>query len=1203
MRSTKFTSVSSFRTASRASLAVRAMLGMGSILLGGAVSHGAEINVTADSSDSITLVENTTIGVADAGPFTLSGAISGDYAIEKQGDGVLNLTAANTFTGGLSIAQGTVTVYANAGDALSSSFTPLGTGTVSIAEGAKLVWGLSTANTAISAPNLTNTITGAGTLRLERYSEHGNTTYGLDTRLSDFTGVLELGNNMRLRWNQASNAEFDKISTVKVEAGAEFWAIQTDALVKNNFVLNGYGDNAGGDSSQRGAIRIDAQNCEFSGTMTLESDSLIGLGMNSPTAQFTNDLILNGHTLYFANTVQAGGAIVVTGNVTEGTINNRDRLFATVGYGTSTLQLKFATAGSDQTIAADIQQNNASTAMVFAPEEGRSVVVSGVVSGNGAVVKDGAGTLVFAGLNTFSGGLTINEGTVCIQDDETWTNTDVSQKKYGWGTGAITINENGTFIWHNEFNNDTTLSTPILGSGKLVLDADHAKSNNKNDYVADLSGFTGTLELTRHARFNGTTIGGASLVIVNDGTTFWGSGGTYDADFIISGNGEGAGGDSARGAIVVSRTNAFNGTITATSDSMIGLRDGGTYLINGDLETNGHKITFDQTHQKGGGYYFYGNVASSGETLGTLYFANRSANNQYAATFGVATAFDAAGGTDGGTDGGSASGVSNGAVQTIAANIDYRNSSGALTFQPGENRTLTITGELSGNQGFQKTGAGTLTIQGNAPISGAVEVTGGTMNVGNATNAADSSLASATTGFTSLTVSNGATVNLNTANKELKTLNVVSGTVNLNHEFRRENNVAYAGVAPSAAITVGSESGASAVLRLAKKGVGDHEGTMTIYDGGELIIAGGDCSIGNSHGITFIGGGTISSEGNDPYFNFRGNGNQVFCVQGEDAHASISSKIILYDGGLGAVDVQEADSSLTISGTVYSGQPHNIGFRKKGAGTLYLENANTYRQLQILEGTVCFRENGRLDELKYDGVVYGINVSIADGAKLVLETAANFTSDKTPSADYPSTFAMAKNGTLIVNYDGWKLTDAIESALTCGVLGGSGRIVGSIDTEGLTIAPGDDSISTLTLDGNLKLSTGAIALELGANGSSDLLKITGNVDLLESEIFITPGASDVLLKMGDKYQILTATGLTEDILKNVNFADTFQFAYANGRLSAFVEEGSLYVQALDAASVPEPASWILLGLGGVLLTCGRRLTEKKRASGRFLQNN
>ena len=1169
MCSSKFHSVSIAHRFSKASLAVRVMLGMGSLVLCGAVSQGADINVTADSSDPITLDRYTSIGVADAGPFTLSGTISGGYAVAKQGAGTLNLTGDNTFTGGLQIQEGTVTVYANAGSETSANYTPLGTGTVTIMEGTKLVWGINTSNTDLNAPALTNTITGAGTLRLERRSNHGNTNYALNSKLNNFTGTLELGNNTRLQWSSLNNEQFDKISAIYVESGSELWISwgENQGEIKNALFLNGYGNGAGGDGAQRGAIRIDG-NTTFSGTVTLESDSLIGLA-NAYELNFTNDLELNGKTLYFANAHKDGGVITVSGNVSEGTINNRKQMYATDNSGTSTLQLKFAALDSDQTIAANIQQNNTTTAMVFAPEDGRTTTVTGVISGSGAVVKDGAGTLVFAGLNTFSGGLTINGGTVRMQDDGTYKETSINTKKYALGNGAITINENGTLIWHNQYNDDTTLSNPISGSGKLILDADHNRSNNKNDTISDLSGFTGTIELTRHARLYGNTLGGTTSVIVNDGTTFWGSGGTFGADFTIYGNGNLAGGDNPRGAIIGSGTNTFNGTITAMNDSMIGIREGGVVNLNGTLETNGHQVKFDQTHMKGGGFNLYGNVASTGDSLGTLYFENRGEGNQYAVNFGTSSA--------------SADAV----TQTIAANIDYRNSSGALTFQPGENRTILITGDLAGTQGFRKTGAGTLTIEGNAPAAGAVEVTGGKMTVGKAENAGDTALAPNTTGFTSLTVTNGADVDLNTANNSLETIRVVSGTLDLNHRYRRVNNTEFAGVKRNAAITVGSESGDTAVLKLAEKGLGDHTGTMTIYDGGELIIAGRDCSVGWSNTISFIGGGKISSGSSDAYFNFRGDGNQVLRVQGADAHASISSMLYLYDAGLGSIDVQEADSSLTLSAGVYNGMSHDIGFRKTGEGTLYIENENKYRQLQINEGTVHFRGNGKLIPQNNGNTFYGINVSIADGAKLVLDNAANFTSGNTPAAEYPSTFTIADGGTLIVNHDGWRLTDVIESALTQGTLGGSGRIVGNIDTAGLTISPGNGSIAQLMVNGQLKLTDGLIALELGANETADTLKITGEADFTGTEIFVSPAEGNAI-EFGDEFLLLSAPNLTDDITKNVSFANGFNFAYDGGLLSAYVKNGTLYAMATDSASVPEPATWILLVLGGVSLAYSRR---------------
>ncbi|MDO4425071.1 MAG: PEP-CTERM sorting domain-containing protein, partial [Planctomycetia bacterium] len=389
------------------------------------------------------------------------------------------------------------------------------------------------------------------------------------------------------------------------------------------------------------------------------------------------------------------------------------------------------------------------------------------------------------------------------------------------------------------------------------------------------------------------------------------------------------------------------------------------------------------------------------------------------------------------------------------------------------------------------------------------------------------------------------------------------------------------------AITVGSESGDAAVLKLAEKGLGDHSGTMTIYDGGELIIAGRDCSIGWSNGITFIGGGKISSGSSDAYFNFRGDGNQVLRVQGADAHASISSMLYLYDAGFGSIDVQEADSSLTLSGGVYNGMSHDIGFRKTGEGTLYIENENKYRQLQINEGTVHFRGNGKLIPQNNGNTFYGVNVSIADGAKLVLDNAANFTSGNTPAAEYPSTFTIADGGTLIVNHDGWQMTDVIEAALTQGTLGGSGRIVGNIDTAGLTISPGDGTIAQLTVDGQLKLTDGLIALELGANETADTLKITGEADFTGTEIFVSPAEGNAI-EFGDEFLLLSAPNLTDDITKNVSFANGFNFAYDGGLLSAYVKNGTLYAMATDSASVPEPATWILLVLGGVSLAYSRR---------------
>ncbi len=1140
-------------------------------------SAATAVDVESDNANDIVLDADTTYTVAESGDYTFSGIISGDYAITRDGLGALTFTGNNTYSGGTTISAGTLKVTPTMTGA-SSAHTALGSGTVTIGTNGTLVWKPTTSSTGTTDCDLTNTITGTGTLRLE-VSSRGNTTFALDSKLSDFTGTLQLAGNTRIEWKIANVTNLNKVSTIEIENGSEFWTSGSSGgnTYASNFLLNGYGVGAGGDSAQRGVFRINTSS-NFSGTMTLASDSLLGMAGNY-TANFYNDFNLQNHTLYVANTCTAGGTLTISGDVSEGDIRNRSYMYATVNEGTSSVTLRFATAADaayakNQTISANIQQNS-STAIVFEPAAERTINANGVISGSGAVMKKGAGTLVIGACDTFSGGLTIENGIVTLKDDAVGTSTTVTTRTYQAGTGTINIGENGTFIWYNQYNTDTIPNT-ITGAGKFILNAEHSKSANYGGNYGistNFTGFTGTLELKGHARANLNTLGGTSNVIVNSGNMVWFTGGTHAANFTISGEGAGAGGDGgSRGAIAGSGTSTINGTITLAADAYIGLRDSNpTMNLNGNIETNGHSLRFGQNYNSGGKYNLKSNVSSTGETLGTLNFANVSSSAAYSANIGDSSAAAAA------------------VTQLIAANLNYSNTTGTLTFTTGENRTIEIQGQFTGTGGvtIEKNGAGTLKFDDSAPVTGTMTVNAGTVIFAPTTyNAASTTNAGYKTGLTSLTVNGGATVDLNTSNAALTALNVVSGTVNANYQFRNISGKLPC-IGEAADITVGSAAGDTALLNIGFKGCGDHAGKVKIYDGGTICMKGADVSFAGSNTITFVGGGAITST-SGAYFNFRGDGKQALIVEGENANASISSSIMMYNQGLGSVNVVESSSSLTFSSSATQGyHDAKLGFRKFGKGTFVLTSGNQFQTLQINEGTVEFRGNGNLTPYKKGDITYGVNVSVADGAKLVIKNGTNFTSSDTPSAEYPATFTFHDGATLIIDSANWTLTPLIEDALTTGTLGGSGTIAGTIDTDGLTISPGNGTgdLQTLTVNGNLTLGTSSnLYFEVGSTAAQhDTLKVTGTVDLSDGTLTLVKASETSEIQIGDVVTLLEIGDVTDFKLEDLNFVTNYTLPYADGRWGLALNGNNLVAFVGDAASLPEPSAWILLLLGIPLL--------------------
>jgi filamentous hemagglutinin family protein len=117
--------------------------------------------------------------------------------------------------------------------------------------------------------------------------------------------------------------------------------------------------------------------------------------------------------------------------------------------------------------------------------------LSGVISGGGSLVKQGAGTTILTGTNTYTGATTISAGTLQLGNGGT-------TGSLGTHTGAIT--NNGTLAFNR--SNNWTLSNTISGTGALTQAG------------------TGTTILSANNNYGGiTTVSAGTLQIGNGGGT------------------------------------------------------------------------------------------------------------------------------------------------------------------------------------------------------------------------------------------------------------------------------------------------------------------------------------------------------------------------------------------------------------------------------------------------------------------------------------------------------------------------------------------------------------------------------------------------------------------------------------------------------------------------------------------------------------
>ncbi len=289
--------------------------------------------------------------------------------------------------------------------------------------------------------------------------------------------------------------------------------------------------------------------------------------------------------------------------------------------------------------------------------------------------------------------------------------------------------------------------------------------------------------------------------------------------------------------------------------------------------------------------------------------------------------------------------------------VGYGTISGSIAGSAAENESHTLTFGTSNE-------SGSCTISGSLSDGG----NGGKLNVHTAYG--NTAFTAANTASGSLVVTGGAAT---FANKNaFSSVAVEGGTLTLNRS---------GGTIPTATpITVGTESGAAAVLKLeANKALGDHTGAVALYKGARIEINGNDVSIGNNHGIDFIGGGDVAGNG---FFWLRGNGAK-FTLTGANAESTISCQLNLYHENV-AIDVQDASSRMTISSKILSyddGSGKFGGLNKQGAGELILTNTATdfNSTLNVLEGKLTLT-----DAIKFSNA----DVSISEGAVFRTERGA-----------------------------------------------------------------------------------------------------------------------------------------------------------------------------------------------------------------------
>ncbi len=386
---------------------------------------------------------------------------AGDTAVFSAGTnatGAYTVTISGTQTvGGLTFNLGDVTL---SGDSLLSDTAPF---TITVASGATGTLGtvisgddgLEKAGDGTLTLGGTNTYSGtttvnAGTLAITDVGNLGtgnvNITNGSLTVASDFSDSLSrtitidgAGSSLigegYLWFNRASATT----TTIDVTDGGTLSAATSISLADSSSSTHTLNVTGTDSSATAGTVL-------YVGYL---GDATVNLGSGGTVSTHTLDLASQFGGSAEIN-LNPGGTLAVSGGT--------NAIFT--GSGTTAFNLAGGTlqvAGSDLTTSVPMTLVTATDSTV--DTNGFNATLSGVLSGDGALTKAGAGTLTLAATNIHAGGTSIDGGTLLVADAAPL------------GSGDITVNAGGTLnaTGDLEFNTDRTVT--VTGTG-AVLDGD-----------------------------------------------------------------------------------------------------------------------------------------------------------------------------------------------------------------------------------------------------------------------------------------------------------------------------------------------------------------------------------------------------------------------------------------------------------------------------------------------------------------------------------------------------------------------------------------------------------------------------------------------------------------------------------------------------------------------------------------------------------
>ncbi|MCL2647161.1 MAG: PEP-CTERM sorting domain-containing protein [Phycisphaerales bacterium] len=535
------------------------------------------------------------------------------------------------------------------------------------------------------------------------------------------------------------------------------------------------------------------------------------------------------------------------------------------------------------------------------------------------------------------------------------------------------------------------------------------------------------------------------------------------------------------------------------------------------------------------------------------------------------------------------------AVGDLGAGVlDIRNG-GTVSYGGGLSVGVDKQGDVSGDgalrihSGSTLTGTGTNNAELGVNAAGSAEVAG-TWTMQGALTVGESNVGS-------LKIINGGKVS--NADSYIGYNSMGSGTVTVQghgSEWQVEGNliVGYYGTGTLEITHGGKVNSAAGYLGYA----GGSTGTVTVQGHGSEWTMTGDLIVGDvsTASLNIINGGTVNNANSYLGYTYGGGAGAV-TVDGRGSTWTMTGSLIVGYGGGGTSTV-----NITHGGKVNSADGYLGGYSSTEAvGTVTVSGRGSE---WALTGNLTVGDSGKgVLNITHGGLVTSDTVTLAEYGTANLTLNGGTLSARQINCGYGQVSLNILNGGVLdvqkIIVGGQLDVSGVQDGFQVHqnqIIGGTGKIIGDVTfLEYSHLAPGN-SIGTLTGE-NVTFENGSVLdFEFGSMGHSDMLAVDGTLTLPETGKItlnlIDNAEANGLGSIGEgSYTLFTFNTLNFYGNLNDEFAigDTpagFELSSMNYMFS--VKDNTILLTIGSPLATPEPASLMLLGLGGLAMFYRRR---------------